>query len=199
MWTSVDPKASSFPGITPYNYCLSNPLALHDPDGAAPDPVSVGIGIGLGIFHGYQAFESSKNAGGSNLNAWGRATLAFSIDVLISATTIPGGSTIAKVVGTQLGKLVYEGTAIGAMGGAANETANQFATSGQITSFNQIANASGTSAALGGFTALVGGQIGIAAGLTDGATTITTSAVGEVASQVLSASSSNSTSQQKKQ
>ena len=33
MWLSVDPMADKYPGISPYNYCMWNPIKLVDPDG----------------------------------------------------------------------------------------------------------------------------------------------------------------------
>jgi RHS repeat-associated protein len=32
-WQSVDPLADKYPGWSPYNYCLNNPLVLVDPEG----------------------------------------------------------------------------------------------------------------------------------------------------------------------
>ena len=32
-WLSVDPMADKYPGISPYNYCMWNPLKMVDPDG----------------------------------------------------------------------------------------------------------------------------------------------------------------------
>ena len=32
-WLSVDPMADKYPGISPYNYCMWNPVKLIDPDG----------------------------------------------------------------------------------------------------------------------------------------------------------------------
>ena len=33
MWLSVDPMADKYPNITPYNYCMWNPIKVVDPDG----------------------------------------------------------------------------------------------------------------------------------------------------------------------
>ena len=33
MWLSVDPMADKYPNISPYNYCMWNPIKLVDPDG----------------------------------------------------------------------------------------------------------------------------------------------------------------------
>ena len=33
MWLSVDPMADKYPSISPYNYCMWNPIKLIDPDG----------------------------------------------------------------------------------------------------------------------------------------------------------------------
>lgn len=32
-WTSVDPKAEKYPGWSPYNYCMDNPIKYYDPNG----------------------------------------------------------------------------------------------------------------------------------------------------------------------
>ena len=32
-WHSADPMASKYPGLSPYNYCLNNPMLLVDPYG----------------------------------------------------------------------------------------------------------------------------------------------------------------------
>ena len=33
MWLSVDPLADKYPQISPYNYCMWNPIKLIDPNG----------------------------------------------------------------------------------------------------------------------------------------------------------------------
>ena len=36
VWLSVDPKFEDYVGVTPYSYCLDNPVKLVDPDGKVP-------------------------------------------------------------------------------------------------------------------------------------------------------------------
>jgi RHS repeat-associated protein len=36
MWTSVDPLAEKYYNVSPYNYCMNNPVILVDPDGRFP-------------------------------------------------------------------------------------------------------------------------------------------------------------------
>ena len=39
LWLSVDPLVEKYPGLSPYNYCLGNPVRYIDPDGRGPiDP-----------------------------------------------------------------------------------------------------------------------------------------------------------------
>ena len=33
MWLSVDPLFEKYAGISPYNYCMGNPVKMVDPDG----------------------------------------------------------------------------------------------------------------------------------------------------------------------
>jgi hypothetical protein len=37
MWMSPDPLSEEFPNWSPYNFCMSNPINLIDPDGRAPN------------------------------------------------------------------------------------------------------------------------------------------------------------------
>lgn len=36
IWLSIDPLAEKFPGYSPYNYTMNNPINMVDPDGRAP-------------------------------------------------------------------------------------------------------------------------------------------------------------------
>lgn len=33
LWLSVDPMADKYPSLSPYNYCVWNPMKIVDPDG----------------------------------------------------------------------------------------------------------------------------------------------------------------------
>ena len=45
-WGSVDPLAEKFPGVSPYNYCLNDPVKLFDPNGKEPVKKSIGSAQG---------------------------------------------------------------------------------------------------------------------------------------------------------
>ena len=47
MWLSVDPMADKYPSISPYNYCMWNPLRVVDPDGKDGWDVIAGYCIGF--------------------------------------------------------------------------------------------------------------------------------------------------------
>ena len=51
QWLSVDPMAGKYPNMSPYNYCLGNPIKLIDPDGMDPTPFPKHL---LGSFTYYQ-------------------------------------------------------------------------------------------------------------------------------------------------
>ncbi|PSK80959.1 RHS repeat-associated protein [Prolixibacter denitrificans] len=39
MWYGVDPMADKYPGVSPFDYCLNNPILLIDPNGNDPNDV----------------------------------------------------------------------------------------------------------------------------------------------------------------
>ena len=42
IWLNVDPKAGDYPHVTPYGYCVGNPVKLIDPDGRDTEVVQTG-------------------------------------------------------------------------------------------------------------------------------------------------------------
>ena len=52
IWLSVDPLASSYPHLTPYNFLENNPIMFVDPTGMNSNPVFNGDGDFLGTTEG---------------------------------------------------------------------------------------------------------------------------------------------------
>jgi RHS repeat-associated protein len=65
IWLSVDPLADLFPGYSPYNYTLNNPLRLIDPNGMGPIKTPDGEETNVG--EGYQATSDGKYLHGEGL------------------------------------------------------------------------------------------------------------------------------------
>ncbi|WP_281337288.1 RHS repeat-associated core domain-containing protein [Flavobacterium eburneipallidum] len=49
-WMNVDPLAQKMPGVSPYTYCLNNPIVLTDPDGREPIKPQAGTSQGFVAF-----------------------------------------------------------------------------------------------------------------------------------------------------
>ena len=67
LWLGVDPLASKYPGVSPYVYCMSNPVKYVDPDGRAweyPDgtPIEKHDNIKVYIFYDSEDFSSQTQA-----------------------------------------------------------------------------------------------------------------------------------------
>lgn len=71
VWLSVDPRKNFYPGLSPYNYTINNPLGFVDPDGELPIPVITGIvggliGLGVAIYQDKSWEETlAATAGGA--------------------------------------------------------------------------------------------------------------------------------------
>jgi RHS repeat-associated protein len=72
-WTSVDPLADKYPGLSPYNYIANNPLRYYDPDGRGIKEFFQGIAkaISFDVTVGFQVGLSGNVYGrniGGNIN-----------------------------------------------------------------------------------------------------------------------------------
>ncbi len=74
-WASVDPVADKYPGWSPYNYVLNNPLGLVDPDGRAPICPSCDIRQNHQIFERTGVRQAAPNS--TMAKAAGEIALGF--------------------------------------------------------------------------------------------------------------------------
>ena len=92
-WISVDPQFDNLPSITPYNYCLWNPVILHDPDGEFPLWAMVGAAIdyGLQVYNNY-------NQGKTGVEAWTDINVVSVVGSAINPfSKVKAATTVAKV------------------------------------------------------------------------------------------------------
>ena len=71
QWLEVDPMDSKYPGTSPYDYVLSNPVRLVDPDGSVTymvDGVEVDQGLGQQLAEQYQQQTIFQNNSDNNNN-----------------------------------------------------------------------------------------------------------------------------------
>ena len=100
---SVDPQFDNLPSITPYNYCLWNPVILHDPDGEFPLWAIVGAAIdyGLQVYNNY-------NQGKTGVEAWTDINVVSVVGSAINPfSKVKAATTVAKVVKVA-GEVAYE-------------------------------------------------------------------------------------------
>ncbi len=71
MWLSVDPIADKYPSISPYNYCLWNPVKLIDPDGR--DTIKINLNKG--------SFEQTRADGNHSVQFYKDGKLAYSDEI----------------------------------------------------------------------------------------------------------------------
>ncbi len=137
-FTTPDPLAEDYYSISPYVYCLNNPIKNIDPDGRIPLQVITGVvgAIGGAAIEGYLAYVSGK----SSKEIWGAAGRGAIEGAVLGVTM--GASTPLSISGS---------AAISAAGSAAGSTAEQLITEGNVETDNVV-------------TATVAGAIGGALG-----------------------------------
>ena len=119
-FTTIDPLADKYPNISPYAYCLNNPVKYIDPDGRFVATLAGGV-IG-GIAGGVNAYFKGQDIWvGATEGAISGAIAGVAVDitvatggtgaVLIASTAVGSGlgSAIGDVVGQVLQSTVVEG------------------------------------------------------------------------------------------
>jgi RHS repeat-associated protein len=156
IWLSVDPRASSYPGLTPYNYCANSPVVYRDPNG---EDMALGAVIG-GMFGFYQGMQIAIDKG---LTGWAKFGYSMLGGLIGSSAGLLGGY-IGTTIGAALGTTSFIG------GFATSATAAAVSTTISSTCMAWMSGASFGNGLLTGF---VQGQIsgaisGLASGLAGG-------------------------------
>ncbi len=111
IWMSVDPMAEKYPGWSPYNYTMLNPVKYVDPDGreifSAIVEGTVAFGLEVGFdFAGSLLSGKDVSTAFQGIN-WGNALYEGGKAAVVSAV-LPGASTTSKVgklLNSPIGKL----------------------------------------------------------------------------------------------
>ena len=118
-FTTMDPLAEKYYGMSPYGYCAGNPLKFVDTDGKI---IGTAIGALIGGIKG--AYDAHKNGtdvwAGVAEGAVAGAITGAAVDLVVGATVATGGG--ALVV---LGAGAAAGAVGGAVGGVAGDVAGQ--------------------------------------------------------------------------
>ncbi len=115
-FTSLDPMCEKYYYVSPYVYCLNNPVKHIDPDGKAPIGAIIGAVAG-GVINGSYAYFVEGKTGWDLAGA----TIRGVAEGALVGATCGGGGTITKAAGfahksLAIGKVLVEGAATGAVG-----------------------------------------------------------------------------------
>ncbi len=128
-WLSVDLQFEKMPSTTPYNYCLWNPIILHDPDGEIPwFAIGAVVGAvyraGVAIYEGKSAREV---AGAAVKGAIDGALIASGAGIALSMAGSAFGEAAEQFIGTGSVNLkeVAVSTLTSAVGSGASKEVNK--------------------------------------------------------------------------
>ncbi|MBI2416894.1 MAG: RHS repeat-associated core domain-containing protein [Ignavibacteriales bacterium] len=92
IWYGVDPLADKYPGLSPYNYCLNNPVNSVDPDGMAVEkPLDTILDIAFITFDVGKLAYDKVTTGKTNREDWA----ALGADVVCALTPVATGGGMA--------------------------------------------------------------------------------------------------------
>ncbi|MBX2927667.1 MAG: hypothetical protein KF852_07535 [Saprospiraceae bacterium] len=147
MWASVDPMAEKYPGLSPYNYTLLNPVRLVDPDGRLP---ILAIGAAFLIPAGIEAYSQLVGMGASGFDDIGSHDFSKSVNKIALSGAI---GSVTSGIGAVASKFLIAPVAktVGLAVDATANMAEQYIDKGQVDPWEVVI---GTAA---GF---LGGELG---------------------------------------
>lgn len=102
IWLSVDPMMEKYPGWSPYNYTLHNPVRLVDPDGKEPMTAVIEGVVAFGLEAGFDFIgnmASGMDASTALKNVdWRSAAIEGTKTAIMSTALPPGAGTVGKIV-----------------------------------------------------------------------------------------------------
>ena len=109
LWLGVDPLASKYPGVSPYVYCVGNPVKYVDPDGKVvhlPVAIALGATVGATISIACVAIEDCINGEVSSIGTYIGAAVGGAITGAITTST--GQYVAAGALGSGIGAVIQQ-------------------------------------------------------------------------------------------
>ncbi len=126
MWLSVDPLFEKYAGMSPYNYCMGNPVVMVDVDGNAPW-VLIAAGIGAVVNTGFAIYDNWDDP--FSLSKVGKIGAAFCGGAVCGAVAACGGvfveGSMAAGATFGTGTVVAISAGSSAIGGALGDATEQ--------------------------------------------------------------------------
>jgi RHS repeat-associated protein len=114
-WHNVDAMADKFHGLSPYNYCLNNPVMITDPDGREPITAAILIGAAIGALIGGGSYAVMTPSNQWNLGGFLKSVAIGAVSGAVSGGVTAGLGAIAPsfaswgLIGKYAGKALYAG------------------------------------------------------------------------------------------